>query len=249
MFVIELEGLRKRYPGTAENALDGLTLQVGRGEFVGLLGPNGAGKTTLLSILCGLLAVTAGRVRLFGDDARQGSGPDRGRLGLVPQDIALYPELSARENLVFFGAMAGLTGGRLREAVGRTLARVGLEEHQDRPVRTYSGGMKRRANLAAGILHEPELLVLDEPSVGVDAQSRALIFGLLRELNQTGTTLLYATHNFVEVEQLCGRVLILDGGRLIEDGSLEALLGRCPGCATLEQVFLARTGRSLRDGS
>jgi ABC-2 type transport system ATP-binding protein len=245
---VEICRLRKAYPGAEAAAVDGLDLTVERGEFFGLLGPNGAGKSTTLSILCGLLRPDRGTVRVLGLDAATHSGRIKEVLGLVPQEVALYAALSARENLVFFGRMHGLRGATLRRRVDECLALVGLEASADRSVSTYSGGMRRRANLAAGLLHRPAVLVLDEPTVGIDAQSRHAIFERLSELNRSDrVTILYATHYMEEAQQLCSRVAILDQGRVLALGRPAELVEARPGCLNLEQLFLELTGRYLRD--
>ncbi len=246
MALIRIQGLRKRYRGSQVPALRGLDLQVDRGEFLGLLGPNGAGKTTALSILCGLLRASGGQVQADGVDVLRHPAAIKRQLGLVPQEIGLYPTLTARENLCYFARMHGLGGARLRERVQRCLELVGLQESADRRVATYSGGMKRRANLVAGLIHEPSILVLDEPTVGIDAQSRGAIAQLLQQVNAAGATLIYATHYMEEAQQLCSRVAIIDRGRILRQGAPADLI-RETGCQNLEQVFLELTGRSLRD--
>ncbi|MBI5440205.1 MAG: ABC transporter ATP-binding protein [Deltaproteobacteria bacterium] len=248
MAAIEISGLRKRYSGSEAPAVDDLDLIVERGEFFGLLGPNGAGKSTTVSILCGLLRADRGSARVLGLDASREARRIQSLLGLVPQDVALYAALSARENLLFFGRIYGLRGAMLRSRVDDCLALVGLEASADRLVGTYSGGMRRRANLAAGLLHEPTLLVLDEPTVGIDAQSRHAIFERLTDLNRSqGVTLLYATHYMEEAAQLCSRIAVLDQGRVMAQGRPRELVEARPGCANLEQLFLDLTGRHLRD--
>lgn len=245
---IEIAGLRKAYPGAEAPAVDDLDLEVEPGEFFGLLGPNGAGKSTTLSILCGLLRPDGGTARVLGLDAVRHTRRLQRIVGLVPQEVALYAALTGRENLLFFGRMHGLGGPSLRRRVDECLALVGLAGNADRLVATYSGGMRRRANLAAGLLHEPSVLVLDEPTVGIDAQSRHAIFERLRDLNQTrGVTMLYATHYMEEAQQLCSRVAILDRGRILAQGRPGELVDARPGCGNLEQLFLDLTGRHLRD--
>ena len=244
---IQVRGLVKRYHGNDEATLDGLDLEVRAGEIFGLLGPNGAGKTTTLSIVSGLMRATSGSVRVLGVDVTRHPGRIKNLLGFVPQDIALYPTLTARENLEFFGRMQGLRGAALSGRVAELLTVVGLEKSADRRVATYSGGMKRRANLAAGIVHEPRLLVLDEPTVGIDAQSRGLIFENLRALSAAGTTIIYATHYMEEAQKLCARVAIMDAGRVLVQGPPEQLVSERHGCRNLEELFLELTGRSLRD--
>ena len=240
--VLEIKELNKRYPGAEEVALKGVSLSVRRGEFFGLLGPNGAGKTTLINLVCNLLTPSSGAVRLQGS-----STSSRARwLGLVPQDLALYPTLTARENLFFFGRMQGL-GPDLRTRVEAWLQRVGLAPYAHRRVTTFSGGMKRRLNLIVGLLHEPALLILDEPTVGIDPQSRLLIHENLLRLNREGVTILYTTHYLQEAETLCSRLAVMDSGRVIAKGTPVALVQDHPGCSSLEDVFIRLTGRHLRD--
>jgi ABC-2 type transport system ATP-binding protein len=235
------------YPGATGPALNRLALSVQSGDFLGLLGPNGAGKTTAISVLCGLLRPDSGEVSCLDLGYASGGGSIRQGLGLVPQEIALYPTLTARENLAFVGRMYGMHGRRLTARLDTCLGAVGLADAADRPIQTYSGGMKRRANLAAGLLHQPRLLVLDEPTVGVDAQSRSAILELLSELNRQGTTIIHATHYMEEIERTCGRAAVIDQGRIIADGSPAELVARHPGCATLQDVFMRLTGRQFRD--
>ena len=244
---IQVRGLVKRYHGNDEATLDGLDLEVRAGEIFGLLGPNGAGKTTTLSIVSGLMRATSGSVRVLGVDVTRHPGRIKPLLGFVPQDIALYPTLTARENLEFFGRLQGLRGAALSARVAGLLTVVGLERSADRRVATYSGGMKRRANLAAGVVHQPGLLVLDEPTVGIDAQSRGVIFENLRALSGAGTTMIYATHYMEEAQKLCARVAIMDSGRVLVQGPPAQLVGERPGCRNLEELFLELTGRNLRD--
>jgi ABC-2 type transport system ATP-binding protein len=245
--VLAAENLVKRYPGAAVPALDGLTLQVAEGQIFGLLGPNGAGKTTAVSICSTLMAATSGGLMLMGMHPRDKLRAIRREIGLAPQEIALYATLSAAENLIYFGRMYGLKGERLRHRVDACLAAVGLSRQARQQVGTYSGGMKRRANLAAAIIHEPRLLFLDEPTVGVDAQSRALIMELLVKMKRDGTTMIYTTHYMEEAEALCDTVAIMDAGRIIAEGRPQELLARHPGAGTLGELFLELTGKTLRD--
>jgi len=230
--LLQINSLCKRYPGAAEPALDGVSLRVERGECFGLLGPNGAGKTTLLGLACGLLKPDSGSLSLGG----------AGRL-----DIALYPSLDGRENLLFFGRMQGMGGPALEQAARSMLGQLGLAEQAGKRVEAYSGGMKRRLNLAVGLLGSPDLLVLDEPTVGVDPQSRLLIHEALARLNRAGMSMLYTTHYLKEAEALCGRVAILDHGRVLAQGAPAELLSAHPGCQSLDDVFLRLTGRAVRD--
>jgi len=222
--IVELSGLTKVYRGMDRPALDDLSLSIDAGTFFGLLGPNGAGKSTLLSILCGLRAPTRGQARIHGQDVVTDPQPVKSALGLVPQDLALYPTLTARENLAFFGRMQGLTGARLRERIAACLAIAGLEGFADRRAETYSGGLKRRLNLVIGLIHEPRLLILDEPTVGIDPQSRHFIHESLRHLHNAGMTILYSTHYMEEAESLCDDIAIIDRGRILARGTVPALL-------------------------
>jgi ABC-2 type transport system ATP-binding protein len=217
-------GLTKRFGRTV--AVDDVGFHVAPGEAYGLLGPNGAGKTTTISMLCGLLDADAGEVSL--DGARLTDAPTRVKAGIgyVPQEIALYPDLSARENLTFFGRLYGIGGRELRARVSEVLELVELEDRADERIDTYSGGMKRRINIAAGLLHRPKLLVLDEPTVGVDPQSRNAILERVVQLNREGMALLYTSHYMEEVERLCDRIGIMDGGRMIAEGSRRELVDR-----------------------
>ncbi|MFO7171632.1 MAG: ABC transporter ATP-binding protein [Bacillota bacterium] len=206
--------LRKRFGDT--EVLQGISFTVPEGTIFGLLGPNGAGKTTTLSLLAGLLPPSSGQAYLFGMPMFPHTPEVRRQIGIVPQDIALYPTLTAEENLEFFGSLYGLRGAVLRQRIHEVLEAVGLAAHRRQPVGRFSGGMKRRMNIAAGLLHRPRLLFLDEPTVGVDPQSRTYIFDLIRSLNREhGTTIIYTSHYMEEVELLCERVAILDHGRII----------------------------------
>ncbi len=245
--LVRAERLSFRYPGAARAAVSELSLSIAAGELFGLLGPNGAGKTTTISILATLLRPTTGTVAIAGHDVVRQGRLVRRDIGLVPQEIALYPSLTARENLAYFGRLHGLTGGGLRDRIAECLAFVGLEEHADRRISEYSGGMKRRANLAAGILHRPRLLFLDEPTVGIDAQSRHTILAHLQALAGEGMTMVYTTHYMEEAEQLCSRVAIIDDGRILAEGAPAALVDGAVGCSNLEELFLGLTGKQLRD--
>jgi ABC-2 type transport system ATP-binding protein len=205
-------------------AVDGVSLSIAPGETYGLLGPNGAGKTTTISMICGLLEADAGSVTVQGQPMTTGSTGVKSALGLVPQDVALYPDLSARDNLRFFGKLQGLSGRVLDARIAEVLEVVGLSERAKDRVETYSGGMKRRANIAAGLLHQPQLLVLDEPTVGVDPQSRNAILESIDELGGKGLAVLYTTHYMEEAERLCDRIGIIDEGRLVAEGTRDALV-------------------------
>jgi ABC-2 type transport system ATP-binding protein len=206
------------------HAVRGVSFQVARGEVFGLLGPNGAGKTTTISMLTGLLPPTSGQVTVDRLDLEKDTNAVKAKLGLVPQELALYPVLSARDNLNFFGRIYGLRGKRLRERVDVVLEMVGLADRADEVIETYSGGMKRRINIAAGLLHEPEILFLDEPTVGVDPQSRNAIFEGVEALNRGGMTVIYTTHYMEEAQRLCHRVAIMDEGQIIALDTPAALI-------------------------
>ena len=220
--LLEVSDVRKSY--AAVRALAGVSFGVWAGEVFGLLGPNGAGKTTLLSILSCLQDADAGEVRLDGKPIGTADREVRRRVGIVPQELAVYEQLTARENLQFFGDLYGLGGKALRARVEHLLAAVGLEARAGDRVATFSGGMKRRLNLACGLVHEPTLVLLDEPTVGVDPQSRNLIFEEVRRLNAGGLTVVYTSHYMEEVEALCSRIGIMDAGLLLACDTLPNLV-------------------------
>jgi ABC-2 type transport system ATP-binding protein len=211
--IVEAAQLSKSYGAT--RAVIDMTFQMERGEFLGLLGPNGAGKTTTIGMLAGLIQPTSGRLMIDGFDPQREAKRVKARLGIVPQDFAFYPTLSARENLAFFGRMYGLWGNRLEVRIREVLDTVQLADRANEPVSAFSNGMKRRLNIAIGLVHEPSILILDEPTVGVDAQSRNAILESLELLNRAGVTMLYTTHYMEEAARLCKRVAVIDCGRLI----------------------------------
>ena len=222
--ILSARGLVRRYGERV--AVAGVDLEIHRGEAVGLLGPNGAGKTTTISMLAGLIRPDAGEVLIDGIAFTGEGDPRKRRVGLVPQDLALYAEISAMDNLVFFGSLQGLSGSLLVRRCHESLAIVGLTPREGDRVKTFSGGMKRRLNLAVALVHDPELLLLDEPTVGVDPQSRNAIFDNIEALRRAGKTLLYTTHYMEEVERLCDRVVIMDHGKVIADDTVPGLRQR-----------------------
>lgn len=224
--LLRAEGLKKSYGERA--AVIDVSFEVAAGEVLGLLGPNGAGKSTTIAMVCGLTAPDAGRV-LVGDAAlAQHEAACKRRIGLVPQDLALFEDLPAQANVELFGALYGLAPGRAKRRAAEVLAAVGLAERaRDKPA-TYSGGMKRRLNIACALVHDPEVLLLDEPTAGVDPQSRNAIFDTLLALKATGKALVYTTHYMEEVERLADRVVIVDHGRVVAQGTLPALYGTLP---------------------
>jgi ABC-2 type transport system ATP-binding protein len=235
--VLRCAGLRKRFGDRA--AVDGVGFTIDEGECYGLLGPNGAGKTTTISMICGLLDRDEGEVEVGGRSVTTAATEVRADIGYVPQDIALYPDLSAEENLRLFGRLYGLTKSDLSGRITEVLELVGLADRRRDRVETFSGGMKRRANLAAGLLHEPRLLVLDEPTVGVDPQSRNSLLETVAALREQGRAVLYTTHYMEEAERLCDRVGIIDEGRIVAEGTRRELVDQIGG---QDRVQIAATG-------
>ncbi len=247
MAFVSASNLRKSYDG--EPAVVDLDLDIFAGEIFGLLGPNGAGKTTTIKMLATVLAPDSGDAEIGGYSIVSAPREVRRIIGLCPQDIALYEDMSARENLLFFGRMAGLNAREARTRAVECLATVNLDARADERVHRFSGGMKRRVNLAIALVNQPRLLFLDEPTVGVDPQSRARIYDTIRALAGEGTTVLYTTHYIEEAENLCNRVAIIDGGQIIAQDTPRGLHTLLPDTErpTLEDVFLHLTGRTLRD--
>ena len=257
--MLAITNLHKSFGTTC--AVDDVSFSLERGQLLGLLGPNGAGKTTTVSMIAGLVTPDQGVVTIGGASVSSDSDAIKRRLGLVPQDLALYDELTARANLRLFGSLYGLSGAALDGAIGSSLTLVGLSDRADDRVKTFSGGMKRRLNLAAGLLHDPDIVLLDEPTVGVDPQSRNAIFDNLEQLKSQGKALLYTTHYMEEAERLADRIVIMDHGRVLANDTLSGLRARVPagagnasvaeaggeGLASLETLFLTLTGRTLRD--
>lgn len=221
--IIEVHNLEKQYAPTAEKAVKGISFAIKQGEIFSLLGPNGAGKTTTISMISCLLKPTAGDALVAGHSIRQEPMKVKQMIGVVPQEIALYDTISARENLLFWGRMYGLSGAKLQERINATLKIAGLEDRAGDKVNTFSGGMKRRLNIAVGLLHEPKVLYMDEPTVGIDPQSRHRILDTVKELNQQGLTVLYTTHYMEEAEELSHRIGIIDHGQLVAMGTQDEL--------------------------
>src|SRR5215472_18242876 len=219
--MIEVEQLRKQYGDFT--AVEDVSFAAHPGEIFGLLGPNGAGKTTSIGCISSLLSPTSGRVRVMGHDVATDGIAARRSIGVVPQEIALYDDLSARENLSYWGGAQGLRGGELRDRIRAVLELTGLLDRAKEPVKQFSGGMKRRLNFACGIVHQPKVLLLDEPTVGVDPQSRVRLLELVREQVGTGTCVLYTTHYMEEAQDLCDRIAIIDHGTLLSMGTLDEL--------------------------
>lgn len=247
--IVSIEKLSKRYAGEQEFALREVCLEIPQGMFFGLLGPNGSGKTTLISILCGFLPSTEGTVNIDGKVLPKHVRHIKPLLGLVPQELALYPTLTLQENLQFFGSLYGLSGSKLKSRIEECLKITGLEKAAHKQIKRFSGGMKRRANLLVGLLHKPKILFLDEPTVSVDPQSRNVIFEILKDLHKAGTSMIYTTHYMEEAETLCDHVAIIDKGVIDISGEPGKLVAENKGCSNLGEVFLQLTGKELRDST
>lgn len=219
--VIECKGLTKTYKDV--KALIGLDLSIPKGIIYGLLGPNGAGKSTFINIVAGLVKADSGKLVVAGSSLPEQSRAVKGRMGFVPQDLAIYEDLTAYENIAFFASLYGLKGSEKKEKVEKALEFVSLTDRRKDRAKAYSGGMKRRLNLACGICHEPEILFLDEPTVGIDPQSRNHIMESIKKLNKNGMTIIYTTHYMEEAEALCDRIGIIDNGKIIAEGKLSEL--------------------------
>jgi ABC-2 type transport system ATP-binding protein len=244
MGTLNVEALSFRYPGRGEIVLDQVSLAIPAGGIFGLLGPNGAGKTTLISILAGQLRGATGKISSDGEPLEALRRRRPHSLGLVPQEYAFYPMLSCAENLRFFGAMQGLAGARLGERVAAAAAFARIESALARRAGRLSGGLKRRLNLAIGLLGEPQILLLDEPTVGVDPQSRSFLLESIRSLGGARRTIVYTSHYMEEIEAICDRVAIIDQGRVLVSGALADVIR---GGSSLEERFMQLTRRSLRD--
>jgi ABC-2 type transport system ATP-binding protein len=243
---VTIKALSFHYPGGEGISFENFNLDILSGERFGLFGPNGAGKTTLMHLMTGLLLYPSGSIRLTGHEIKNHPKSVNHIFGFVPQEFSYYPELSARSNLDFYGAWYGLNKKEIKKRSEELLEVLGLSDVGDRPLRNYSGGMKRRINLAIGVMHKPKVLFLDEPTVGVEVQSRHAIIRYLIELNNSGTTLFYTSHQLEEAAELCTKIALLDRGKLIAEGRLEDLLQqhRKEG---LEELFLGLTGKQFRD--
>jgi ABC-2 type transport system ATP-binding protein len=244
--LLSVSGLTKSYG--RRRAVDAVSFQLQAGQTLGLIGPNGAGKSTTVAMLCGLLRPDSGTVQLDGITMDAGAAQAKRRIGLVPQDLALIENLSARENLRLFGALYGMRGAALAARSAEVLALVGLQERAGDKPATFSGGMKRRLNIAAALMHDPELLILDEPTVGVDPQSRNAIFDTLEQLKAAGRALIYTSHYMEEVERLADHIVIIDHGKVLADETPAALYRRLPAQAALRIEFDGAAPAALLDG-
>jgi len=247
MLAIEVNDIHKTFKGAFSPALNGFSFSVKENQVTGLLGPNGAGKTTSINILCGFVTPDSGTANIFGKDCTKDISAIRRIIGVVPQQIAMFGNLTAMENLTYIGRLYGLDKRTITDRSRYMLERLGLEKHADKRVKAYSGGMKRRINIIASLLHNPALVILDEPTAGVDVQSRAMILDFLKEYRQQGKTILYTSHLLDEAEQICDEVVIIDEGKHIVSGTPGQLIQNTAGSKRLEDVFLHYTGHGVRD--
>jgi ABC-2 type transport system ATP-binding protein len=243
--ILELKSISKTYKTANVPAVDKVDLQISKSKIFGLLGPNGAGKSTLINIISGLLAYDSGTISWQGEVSK--SSDFKSKLGLVPQDIALYSKLTAFENLDFLAAQYNIPKKNRHNKINEYLDSLGLYDKRNQQVRFFSGGMKRRVNLIAALLHNPELLILDEPSVGTDVQSKNAIHEFLLRLNQQGVSMIYTSHMMEEAEKICDDVAIIDKGRIIAKGTPKELIDSCDGAKSLEDVFITKTGKEVRN--
>jgi ABC-2 type transport system ATP-binding protein len=245
--LVEIKNLSKKYKDAPRPAVNNVSITIEKGCVFGLLGPNGAGKTTLISMLCGLFSPNEGIITINRKTHQSNSRECKQMIGVVPQEIALYSKLTAWENLMFLGHMYGIKTAELKERITKNLSILGLEENTHQKISTYSGGMKRRVNLIAGLLHNPQLLILDEPTVGVDVQSKQAIIEYLKNLNtELGMTILYTSHHLEEAEDFCSHIAIIDDGKLITQGKTKQLISEND-CKSIEEVYLKITGSKFRD--
>jgi ABC-2 type transport system ATP-binding protein len=245
-FAVNIMGMGFRYPDNEDVSFSQLDLKIAKGERFGLFGPNGAGKTTLMNLMTGVLQVNEGKITLLGNEVGGQKNAVNKLFGFVPQDFSFYQELSPVENLEFFGAWSGLSKKQIEHRTDELLQILGLDDVRDKQVQKFSGGMKRRVNLAIGVIHKPAVLFLDEPTVGVDVQTRHAIIEYLQELNKSGTTLIYTSHQLNEAEGLCEQVAMIDSGKIIAQGNINNLLAQHKQ-ESLEALFINLTGKELRD--
>lgn len=247
--VLKLQGLTKKYDNRP--AVDHISLEIQKGEIFGLLGPNGAGKSTTMNMICSLTKPTAGTIEILSKDAAKEMRAIKKSIGYIPQEIAIHGSLKAWENVELFASLYGLRGKELKQAVEEALEFVGLKERRNDYARKFSGGMKRRLNIACAVGHHPELLFFDEPTVGIDPQSRNFILEKIKQINQQGATVIYTSHYMEEIEAICTRIAIMDNGKIIAMGTKQELVSLVTddpeNRMSLEDVFLTLTGKKLRD--
>lgn len=245
MNILEVKEITKKYDDMV--AVNGISFSVKKGEIFGLVGPNGAGKSTTINMITGLLVPDSGKITF---EEGKSFKKWRENIGLVPQDLAIYPDLSAEENVTFFAGLYGFKGAKLKEKVAEALNVVGLSDQGKKHADKFSGGMKRRLNIACAIAHNPKLIIMDEPTVGIDPQSRNYILEGIKSLRDAGTTVIYTSHYMEEVDELCDRILIVDHGNIVEGGAVNEIKERYKSedkLPSLEEVFLIVTGKELRD--
>lgn len=243
--ILELKHISKTYKSASIPALDRVDLQIPKSKIFGLLGPNGAGKSTMINIVSGLLTYDAGEILWKGKKSK--SNEFKAKIGLVPQDIALYPKLTAFENLDFLSTQYNIPKKIRHAKINDYLEALGLFDKRNQQVRYFSGGMKRRVNLIAGLMHDPELLIMDEPSVGTDVQSKNAIHNFLISLNARGISMIYTSHMMEEAEKICAEVAIIDNGQIIVQGTPNDLIKSTEGAKSLEDVFITKTGKEMRN--
>ncbi len=246
--ILKINDLTKKYDSKV--VVDNLNIEIKKGEIFGLLGPNGAGKSTTMNMICGIVRPTLGNVEFMGKDFLKNRRELINNLGFIPQDLAIHGNLKAWENVELFTSLYGIKGAQLKERIDESLEYVGLLEKKNDFAKTFSGGMKRRLNIACAIGHHPALLLFDEPTVGIDPQSRNFILDKIKESNKNGATVIYTSHYMEEVEAICTRIAIMDNGKIIASGTAEELKKMVKddaGSITLEEVFLTMTGKKLRD--
>lgn len=246
--ILKTKDLTKKYDNRV--VVDNLNLEIQKGEIFGLLGPNGAGKSTTMNMICDIVKPTLGSVEFLGRDFKKNRKELVKKLGYIPQDLAIHGNLKAWENVELFTSLYGIRGEELKNAINESLEYVGLFERKDDYAKSFSGGMKRRLNIACAIGHHPELLIFDEPTVGIDPQSRNFILNRIKESNRKGATIIYTSHYMEEVEAICTRIAIMDNGRIIACGTseeLKKLVTNDVDKISLEEVFLTLTGKKLRD--
>jgi len=240
---VNIQDLSFGYPGQATPIFSNFNLTIAEGERFGLFGPNGSGKTTLINLITGVLSFSDGSIKLLGNEIKKHNKSINKLFGYIPQDLSYYQELSPAENLEFFGAWSGLCTQEIKTRTKELLGILGLTEVRNTPIQKFSGGMKRRVNLAIGVIHNPKILFLDEPTVGVDVQTRVAIINYLKELNKNGTTLIYTSHQLNEAEGLCDKIALIDRGKIIAHDDLDTLLVK-HGQEGLEGLFLNLTGKN-----
>ncbi|MBB6625531.1 ABC transporter ATP-binding protein [Clostridium gasigenes] len=245
--ILEVKKLKKSFQG--KEIVKNIQFKVGEKEIIGFLGPNGAGKSTTINMISTIVDIDSGTVLFKGKDIKKSEEEFKKELGLVPQDIAFFSDLSAYENVKFFGSLYGIKGENLKNSANKALEEVGLLDRKNEYPDKFSGGLKRRLNIACSIVHKPKLLILDEPTVGIDPQSRNNILEVTKRLRDSGTSIIYISHYMEEIEAVCSRVIIIDEGKIIEEGNINEIKGKYKkeGYESLEEIFLYLTGKELRD--